>query len=88
MKPMGDFGLGVVVGTVLGTGLAILLALVPAPTSRYLLLPPDLAAQHQAEGSPPAAPLVASRVPAIPPARRTTQHATARDTVLAAAKRA
>jgi len=88
MKPMMDFGLGVVVGTVLGTSLVFLFVPFPAPMPRYVLLPPDLAEQHQAEGSPPAAPLAARAGTTIPPARQTTQHATARDTVLAAARRA
>lgn len=37
MKPVVEFGLGMVVGTVLGTGLAILFAPLPEPSTRWLL---------------------------------------------------
>lgn len=85
MKPMVDFGLGVVVGTVLGAGLAILFAPVSAPTARWVLLPPDLAAQHPAGGRTRPPHPISSRTATVTPSAR--QDATARDTDLAAAKR-
>jgi len=85
MKPIVEFWLGVVVGTVLGAGLVLLFAPGSAPAAQWVLLPPDLAAQHPAGGRTRPPPPVSSR-PAIAtaPAR---QDATVRDTDLAAAQR-